>query len=436
MKAYKYRIYPNKSQEEIFAMHFGHVRHVYNWALDTKQKSYQEGIKLSKRQIQDLLVASKKQEKVWLQDINSQSLLASLENLDKAYKNYFAKRADKPKFKKKNSKQSFACPQHCRVDSKKGLLTIPKVKDIKIKLHRQLPNFKTVTITKNPSGKYYASFTIEDKESNDKQSTKDIKQSILGIDLGIEHFAILSTGQKISNPRTLDKSLYKLNKLQKIFARQTYTNQAISYIDKNNQVIQKNKKIYSKNKEKQKQKIAIQHEKIANQRHDFLHKVTNTISKSQAEYIALEDLHIKGMIKNKRLARHISNVAWHKFKVLLEYKLKDKHKKLITIDRWLPSSKTCNRCNYKLAKLPLSIRSWQCPKCHNFHDRDINASINIANFAQLQLADELGLSSVVKGSSTSTLISVSEVAKDIGNHCLYRSQEAPPKVEQNIFCEI
>ncbi len=172
------------------------------------------------------------------------------------------------------------------------------------------------------------------------------------------------------------------------------------------------------------------HEKIANQRHDYLHKISyNLVSKSQATYIALEDLHVKGMIRNKKLARHIANASWYKFKTMLEYKAQRNNKKVISIDRFAPSSKICNCCGHKLDKLPLSIRKWVCSNCNTMHDRDINAAKNIAKFAQIKLADGLGHSLAAKSSSTSKLISVSEVAKDVyTNQCMHRSQETPPIV--------
>jgi putative transposase len=436
MKAHKYRIYPNEAQKQLFAMHFGHARHVYNWALDLKQKTYAEKqISLGKREVQDLLVAAKKVEKPWLNDVNSQSLLFSLDCVDKAYGRFFKKIAAFPRFKNKYDKQSFSCPQHCRVDSKKQLLTVPKIKGIRIKLHRELPAFKTVTISKTPTGKYFASFIIEEHIENNIADAKVLvkENAILGLDLGITDFVIGSDGIKDANLRLLDKSLPKLAKWQKINARQAYKIEAYT----NQQGTIKNKKIYSKNKEKSKLRIALMHEKIANQRNDYLHKVSHRlVSKSQATYIAIEDLHVKGMIKNKKLARHIANASWYKFTVMLTYKAEWNNKKIVKIDRWLPSSKTCSCCGYKLEKLPLSVREWTCPNCNTKHDRDINAAKNIAKFAQIKLADGLGHSLAVKSSSTSKRISVRDVAKGIhSKQSVYRSQETPSIVLQSPLCK-
>lgn len=213
--------------------------------------------------------------------------------------------------------------------------------------------------------------------------------------------------------------------LQKVFARQKYRKEEISYKDKERLEISKTKKIYSKNKEKQKQKIASKHEQIANRRGDYLHKISSDIlSKSQAKYIAMEDLHIKGMIRNRKLSRHIANMGWHKFKLMLQYKSQKQGKELIFIDRWAPSSKICSNCSQKQEKLPLSIRKWTCASCNTSHDRDINAAINIANFAKNKLTDELGRSFVIKSSSTSILGSASEVAKGTKSKSLYGSQDA------------
>jgi len=430
MKAHKYRIYPNEEQKQLFAVHFGHTRHIYNWALNIKQETYKEKqITVTKREIQDLLVASKKQEKPWLTEVNSQSLLFSLDCVDKAYSRFFKKQNAFPRFKNKYAKQSFSCPQHSRVNRKKQLLTLPKIKDIKIKLHRELPeNFKTVTISKTPTGKYFASFVIQETIINhvkDKQILVNIND-ILGLDLGISDFVISSTGIKNENLRLLDKSLPQLAKWQKINARQKYKIEEIT----TKKGEKKNKKIYTKNKQRSKLRIARMHEKIANQRHDYLHKVSHSIvSKSQATYIAIEDLNVRGMIKNKKLARHIANASWCKFTTMLSYKAEWNNKKVIQIDRFAPSSKTCSCCGHKLDKLLLSTREWACPNCNTVHDRDINAAKNIAKFAQIKLADGLGHSLAVKSSPASKLISVSGVAKGMQNkQYAYGSQETPPIV--------
>jgi len=184
--------------------------------------------------------------------------------------------------------------------------------------------------------------------------------------------------------------------------RQKYRKEEISYKDKEGLEINKTKKIYSKNKEKQKQKIAIKHEQIANRREDYLHKISRDIvSKSQAKYIAMEDLYVKGMIRNRKLSRHIANMGWHKFKIMLTYKAQKQGKELIFIDRWAPSSKICSNCSQKQETMPLHIRKWTCASCHTSHDRDINAAINIAKLAKNKITDELGQSFVIKSPPTS-----------------------------------
>ena len=218
-RAYKYRLYPTKDQEVQIAKHFGCARHIYNWALSEKKKHYEDTKQnLSKLELQRRIVASKKDDRLWLKEVNSQSLLAALANLETAYNNFFKGRAKHPKFKSKyNNRQSFQVPQHGRIDFEKNQIHIPKLHWIKSKLHRPFTGkMKTITISKNPSGKYYASVLVETPDIN--LPTKPITQDkTLGIDVGIGHLLIDSKGNKTENPEFLKQSLSKLAKAQKIF---------------------------------------------------------------------------------------------------------------------------------------------------------------------------------------------------------------------------
>jgi putative transposase len=390
LSAYKYRIYPNNEQKIAFSKHFGCARHVYNWGLTLKQEHYEAtGKNLSKRALQDLMVLSKKEEFPWLKEVNSQSLLASLEHLDKAYQNFFKGRARPPQKKKKyQGLQSFQCPQHVEIDKAAGLIHLPKIKAIKIRLHRDFSGvIKTVTIKKTPTENYYVCVLVETDETM-PVATSIKPEETLGIDLGITHVLIDSDGHKVANPRHLKKGLQRLASVQKKLSRQ---------------------KKGSSNRSKQKRLYARVHEKLKNQRHDFIHQETAKLAvKNHATSFVLEDLNIMGMMKNGRLSRAIQDVAWGSFVSALEYKCERQGKNVIKIHRFSPSSKLCHQCGYRIDSLPLSIREWDCPSCFCIHDRDVNAAKNIR---AMGLADTLGLSDCVKGSSAAKLVSASAVAK-------------------------
>lgn len=365
LKAYKYRIYPTQEQEELITKHFGCARHVYNWALHLKQTHYHEtGKSLSKRALQDLLVASKKADKPWLNEVNSQSLLASLLHLDSAFGNFFKKIAKFPRYKKKYASwQSFQCPQHAAVNFEEGALHLPKMKNIPIKFHREFSGkIKTVTVKKAPSGKYFVSILVEEPHSLPITTVIEPDKT-LGLDMGIQHFLIDSEGHKIDNPKYLYHGLKKLRAQQRKLSR----------MSKN-----------SHNRAKQKSKVAILHEKVANKRYDFAHQISAIFAnKNHVTSFAIEDLHIKGMIQNRKLARAIADCGWGMFLNTLSYKCEWQGKNLIKIDRFAASSKTCSKCGVKQAKLPLFIRNWTCV-CGAQHDRDINAAIMIKQFSLAQ----------------------------------------------------
>ncbi|AUC06476.1 IS200/IS605 family element transposase accessory protein TnpB [Acinetobacter lwoffii] len=374
MKAYKYRIYPNGEQKVLIEKHFGCARFTYNWALALQQKYYDEHKKsLSRKDIQDQLVSMKKQEQYsWLNEVNSQTLLSGLLHVYTAFGNFFKGRAKFPKFKsKKIPQRSYQCPQHGSVDFEKGTLNLPKLKGIKAVFSRQFDGkIKTVTISKTATGKYYASILVETNQAKVTVSIIEADKTI-GIDLGLNHLLIQSDGQKIENPKYLRQAQNGLAIQQKIFAR---------------------KKKESKNYQRQKLNVACIYEKVRLQRLDLHHKLTHhLICENQATTYALEDLGIKNMVKNSKLAKSISDVAWGQFLTLLQYKAEWYGKNVLKIGRFVPSSKTCSCCGYKMEKLPLSVRLFECPSCNLVEDRDVNASINIRNFA---LADALGLRAV------------------------------------------
>jgi len=361
LKAYKYKLNPNKEQIEMFEKHFGSVRFVYNWGLEKKTKTYQEtGETITSHQLITTL-PELKEENPWLREVNSQCIQMSLRNLDNAYTRFFREKKGFPKFKSKyNPRQSFQCPQSCSVDFDKSTLNLPKIKKIKVIFHRKFDgDIRTVTISRTPSGKYYASILVETRIEAPIKPELD-KNDAVGIDMGLKDFLVASDGDKIANPRHLKKSEKQLIKLQRRLSKKAKG---------------------SKNRNKQKYKVAKLHDKITNQRKDFLHKTSYQIVHKNHGTICIEDLCVKGMVKNHKLAKSISDVGWGMFSGFLRYKSEWYGKNLLDIGRFEPSSKMCSVCGHIKSDLKLSDREWTCSKCRTKHDRDINASINIRNMA-------------------------------------------------------
>ena len=359
-RTYKYRIYPNRKQRELFEKHFGCIRWVYNWGLEKKVKSYQQNKKqISCFDLTKELTKLKKMENFqWLNEVNSQSLQMALRNLDNAFTNFFRKQNNFPRFKsKKNNNYSFQVPQYLKLNDR---LNIPKIPNIKIKLSKKIEGkIKTATIRKISTGKYFISILVEqDKELSLKP--KIIEKTTVGIDFGIKTFATISDGRKLKNPKFLDKSLKKLKKQQKWLSRKANG---------------------SNNRMKQRLKVALIYEKVANQRLDFLHKFSYQLThENQVDSIAIENLNVSGMMKNHCLARVISDVSWKEARRQLEYKCDWYGKNLLVIGRFEPSSKMCS-CGAINCELTLADREWTCPICGTKHDRDFLASQNIKKFA-------------------------------------------------------
>ena len=370
LKAYKYRIYPNTIQRRSFGDHFGCARWVYNWALE-KRKSHHEktGETMSRRELQDELVGLKK-DKDWLRQVNSQALLASLINLDTAYKNFFKGRAKFPRFKSKyHGHQSYQCPQHVKVDIITKQVNLPKIKGINIRLHRKFyGDIKTCTVSKSPTDKYYISILVETPEVDPKAVEVEGNKT-LGIDLGIKEFAITSSGKKESNHKYLYKSSRKLKLAQRRFFKKVKG---------------------SANRAKARRRVAKVYEKLTNQRKYRAHQLSATlVYKSHDTSFALEDLNVQGMMKNHKLAKAIGDCGWHFFIKTLQYKSQWSGKNVIMIDRWFPSSKTCSQCGNVKEELLLSTRTYKCEYCNISLDRDVNAAINIKKAALLQIGQGL-----------------------------------------------
>ena len=362
LRAYKYRIYPTPEQEVLFAKTFGCVRVVYNWALDIKSNLYKENKEsVSRFALQSRLRDELKQENPWLKETNSQSLQYALLQLDNAFKNFFKKNGKYPNFKSKHDRQSFHNPQNCSVDFKRGVLNIPKAKNIKIVFHRTFKGDKIhdVTISKGKDGRYYASILVDtfEKPLPKKPVSKD---TAIGIDTGLKTFAVCSNGMEFEAAHFLKTEKRKLKLLGRKLSKK-----------------QKGSKAFNETKKR----IARVHSKVSRKRLDYLHKITHRLThENQVGTICVEDLNVKGMVRNKHLAYDISDAGIGMFYTMLAYKCEWYGINLVKAGRFQPSSKQCSCCGYINKTLTLSVRRWICSECGANHDRDYNASVNIRNF--------------------------------------------------------
>ena len=387
-RGYRYRIYPDSEQCSLLEQHFGGVRFIYNRSLFIKNLMYSK-FKINVTEI-DLNnnLSSLKEVHQWLKDLNSQSLQQANRNLLTGFKNFFEGRSSYPTTKrKKDNCFAFQVPQNYQINLTTSKIYLPKIGWMKIvihrdfldkefiekelvtkevngelvldqKLNRKFDIFKTLTVSRTSAGRYHISILIDDHVPEPELVEFD-ENTTVGIDVGLKSFAALSTGEIIENPRFLKTSLDKLKKLQRDVSRM---------------------KKDSRNRRKAVVKLAKQHQLIANQRNDFQHKISmRIISESQA--MALEDLNIKGMVRNHCLAQSISDAGWSEFIRKLMYKAKWYSKTILRIGRFEASSKICNVCGYKKDDLTLDIREWECPDCKTLHDRDLNAAINIKKIA-------------------------------------------------------
>jgi len=361
LKAYKYRIYPTKEQEVLLAKTFGCVRFVWNKLVENFNNN--DGTKVTEKTLKD------QEEFSFLNEVSAAALQSKKLDFIETRKQYFNKKRKvkigRPNFKKKSNRQSYRLDKaRFKLDQEKCLIRVEKIGWVKITLDkRNLDNvdFRNITVSKTPTGKYFVSILVK-QELNPIPSTG----KVVGIDLGLKDLFILSNGQVISNPKWFRENQSKLAKHQKHLSRK-----------------QKGSNRYKK----QRIKVAKVHENVANPRNYFLHNISTELVKT-FDLIVVEDLNVSGMLKNRRLAKSISDASWSTFVAMLEYKCNWYGKTLVKIDRFYPSSKTCSNCGHKKDEMPLNIREWTCPSCGSKHDRDLNASINILKKGWLDLSGQ------------------------------------------------
>lgn len=371
MKAYKLSMRPAKKQAASIEKTLGCARFVHNHILSLKNELYlADKTNLSKYDAIKMLPALKKEHE-WLKEVDSIALQCSVENLYRAFDNFF-RGSGRPKYKKKYNDKSYTTKAvNDNIKVSRNTIVLPKLGSIKLSgAVRVEGNIKTATVTRDRTGEYSVSI-VTDFEPEAMATTN----KTVGIDLGLNRFAVLSNGQVYENQRHLKKHLDKLAKEQRNLAR------------KKEAAKREGRKLEeSKNYQKQRIKVARLHKKIANCRKDFNHKVSTEIVKNH-DVICIETLGIKNMVKNRRLSRSISDVAWGQFIGMLEYKSDWYGRKLVKVDRFFASTQVCSNCGHSDGVKDLSVREWECSQCGIEHDRDLNAAINIHNEGLRLLAE-------------------------------------------------
>ena len=360
---YRYRVEPTLTQQQMLARVFGCARVVFNDALRVRDEAYRAGVKLSDSEIQRRVITAAKttEERSWLVEVPSVALVQSVNDSRRAWRNFFGsttgkrrgRRIGRPRFKsRKDHRQSFRLTRNGFSVRGNGRLFVAKVGEVKVRWSRDLPSEpSSVTIIHEPDGHFYASFVVEVAAAPLPATAREA-----GVDVGIARLATIATtdGQRVDvvNPKYLGRKLAKLRRLEREKSRR-----------------QKG----SVNRAKTRGKVAIAHDEVARARRDYHHKQASALVREN-QVIYVEDLNIAGMVRNRRLARAISDAGWGQFVKIITEKADRYGRTVHTVSRWLASSKTCSDCGYRLDELPLQVRQWVCPSCEAVHDRDHNAA--------------------------------------------------------------
>ncbi|MFD5480827.1 RNA-guided endonuclease InsQ/TnpB family protein [Streptomyces hawaiiensis] len=355
-RAFKYRFYPTDAQAAELSRTFGCVRKVYNMALAARTEAWARQERVNYNQTSALLTAWKKTEELaYLNDVSSVPLQQSLRHLQTAFTNFFGKRAKYPRFKSRKKSRRSAEYTTSGFRFREGKLTLAKMTEpLDIVWSRPLPQGatpSTVTVSQDAAGRWFVSLLVEDAGVKPLPAA----DTAIGVDVGLDHLLTLSTGEKITNPRHERRDRARLAKAQRELSRKTKG---------------------SNNRAKARRKVAKVHARIAGRRRDHLHKLTTRLVREN-QTLVIEDLTVRTMVRNRSLARAISDAAWAEFRSLLEYKAAWYGREVIAVDRFFPSSKLCSACGALQDKMPLHVRTWTCDSCGTTHDRDVNAAKNL-----------------------------------------------------------